>query len=189
MGLPCEGLQQHATEQRTQGTANAHECHPDPHGLTDFSPGKRRGEDRKRRGHDQGGAETHHGLRSHEVRGRGRPDGGGRSGPEYDEAHLERALASVTVAERTHGEKESAEDDGVGVDDPLEVHGRCTECAHERGKRDGQRGIGYHDDDQGEIQHAQRPPTLPVDVRSYAIPEIFPIRAPSVAGAITVALG
>ena len=87
------------------------------------------GEDRQRGGHDEGGGEAHE-----------RPGGddlvedvgdGGQAGAdeEQDEADLQGALAAEAVAEGAGGEEQPGEDEGVGVDHPLQGGGGGVEVA------------------------------------------------------------
>jgi hypothetical protein len=117
-----------------------------------------RGEQGERRGHDQGGADAHHGT--------GRDDPGGavderaryRAPAEHDEPEDERPAPAVLVADRAEQQHQRGVRDGVAVDDPLQVRaGQAQVLGHVRG-RDGEGGVRHHDDQQAQAEHQQRPP-------------------------------
>ena len=93
---------------------------------------------------------------------------GGASAAEKNEAALQRPLAPVAIAERSHGEQGRGEDQQVGVDDPLQIGGRSGEVALQRGQRDVHDGVVEADDHHAQGEHGQHLPAACVDARGVS---------------------
>ena len=81
---------------------------------------------------------------------------------EHGEADGERASASPAVAERSGEQEQAGEDDGVGVDDPLQFADAGAELADERRERDVDDGVVDDDDQQAHAEHRQGEPATVV---------------------------
>ena len=74
---------------------------------------------------------------------------------EDHEAELQRALAAEPVAEGTGGQQDAGEDEGVGVDDPLQLGARGAEALLDARDGDVQRADRHHDHHEADAERAR----------------------------------
>ena len=91
-----------------------------------------------------------------------------RADAEDGEADREEAVPAEPVAEASGGEQQTGEDEGVGVDDPLELAGGRAEAAFarrvgQRRQRDVEDRVVEDDHDEADAQHEQRQPPSAID--------------------------
>ena len=121
------------------------------------------GQDRQRGRHDQRPADAHERPAGHQLQGARRQRGRRRADGEQDDADLQGALAAEPVAEAARRQQQSGEHERVGIDDPLDLAVRGVEIADQRRDRHVEDRVVHDDDQQGEAQHAERPPPPRVD--------------------------
>ena len=160
-------LEQEAAGDRADGGAGAGQAGPDGDGLGPLLGREDVGQDRQGRRHDEGGADAHDRPEGDELAGRS-GEGRRRGGDAEDEQpDGERALAAEAVAEGAGREQQAGEDEGVGVDDPLQGAVAGLELPHQRGQGHVEDRVAHHDDDEAEAEDDQRPPPLAVVVSLF----------------------
>ena len=90
-------------------------------------------------------------------------DANAENAAEQHESHHQGRLAPEAVTERTRGQQQTGEHDGVGVDDPLQLRAIGAELADDRRERDVEDRVVDADHHQRQAQHAERPPASTVD--------------------------
>ena len=125
---PPEVVEQQAADERPDRAAGAGEAGPDGDRPAPLVGREDVGEDRQRRRHDQRRADAHDRPGGDELAGRV-PTARRTSDAEAEDrqAGLQRALAAEPVAEGAGRQQQAGEDEGVGVDDPLELGLRGVE--------------------------------------------------------------
>ena len=118
---PPEVLEQQAGGDRAERTTDAGERRPDRDRLRALVEREAVHDDREGRRHDERGADAHHGAGGDELARVVGLAGDEAGEAEHDEAELQRALATEPVAEGAGREQHAGEDQGVGVEDPLQL--------------------------------------------------------------------
>src|SRR5262249_52191889 len=125
-----------AATDRSGGDAEAGHRAPQPDGPGPLArAGEDVGDDRQGGREDDRRPQSGEAAHGDELAGRGAPGADEAAGPEDGEAGEQRAFAPDAVADTAGGEHEGGEDEGVGVDDPLQLSGRGVELADQGGKR------------------------------------------------------
>ncbi len=140
-------VDQPAADHGPQGAAQSAHRRPQRDGPP--SPGRLReqaGEQRQRGGHDEGRARAHGTARRDQLPRHGGHRAGPGGAPAEGEAGDERASAADPVGDAPGRQHETAQDERVGVDDPLRLP---------RGRAEGGLQIGEGDIEHGEI-HAEQ---------------------------------
>ena len=118
-------------------------------------------EDRQGARHQGGGAHPHDGAGGGEALRAAREGRQRRTGPEHHEAAHEDPLPSHAVAQGPKGEQKSGEDDGIGVDDPLQLSRCGVQAANDRRQRHVENGAVQTDEQQGDAENRQGGPAPP----------------------------
>ena len=147
-GAPGEVGEQEASGQGADGDAEPGDPGPGGDGLGPFAGfDEDVGEDGQGGGHDESAAYAHQAAGGDELVGGMRQGGGHAAGDEYAQAGGQSAFAAVAVAQGSGGEEQPGEDQGVGVDDPLQLAGGGVHVAGEAGQGHVEDG-GVDGDDQ-----------------------------------------
>jgi hypothetical protein len=154
---PAEDVGQDAAEEQAEGAAGAGDRAPDAHRAGAIPAlGEGGGDDRQRRGGDQGGAEALHAARDDQHLTRVGESVGGRRRAEERDADQEQLAAADEVGGAAAEEQETTEHQRVGVDDPLQLLGGQVQVLLDRrqGDIDDRRvehdhELGEADDDEG----------------------------------------
>ena len=116
---PREPLEEQAGDEEAEDGPAAGDADPHADGTGSLRFGERGGDDRQRRGHDRGRADTHQHADRDELARVGRDEQAQRGGaPEDHQADRQQQPAPVSVAQRAGEEQQAGEHDGVGVHDP-----------------------------------------------------------------------
>jgi hypothetical protein len=83
-------------------------------------------------------------------------------GPEHDQPELQRTLAPEAVAEGAGRKEQAGEDDGVGVDDPLELGLGGVQVLEELGQGDVERAVAHHHQHQAQAEDTEDLPAARV---------------------------
>ena len=130
-------LKEEAPRDRPDGDRDSHHRRPDAdRSGTLLGVGKDVDENGERCREDQRCANAHEGSGADQLTRRGRQCRKPRGASEEQEAELKRTLTSKSIAEMPHREQECGENEGVGIDDPLQLGGSRPELSVERGQRD-----------------------------------------------------
>ena len=157
---PPEMLQQPATDDRPQRQPDT-QC-TDPHRdraatLVGAEQGR---QDPQRQRHDDRGPDAHERAGGDQRAGGPAESGPGRGGDEGDQTYQQQPFATVAVTEAAGGQHERGEDQGVGVDDPLQLGGARAEVLGQGGQGDVENHQVQPDGEQGDDQRRQPcPPT------------------------------
>ena len=174
---PGEEVGQDPAEQQADRAAAGRDRAPDAHRLRPLlALGEGRGHDRESRGRDERRAEALQPAGEDQELGRGGEPVQQRGDREDDEPREEQPLASDQVARAAAEKQEAAEDQRVGVDDPLQLGGRHVEIALDRGQRD------VHDrrvQDDHELRDADEDEDEPRDWTSRSPASFYQSRAGS----------
>ena len=134
---PAEDVGQDAAEEQAEGAAGAGDRAPDAHRAgAILALGEGGGDDRQRRGGDQGGAEALHAAGDDQHLARVGQGVGGRRRAEERDADEEQPAAADEVGGAAAEEQEAAEHQRVGVDDPLQLLGAQIEIGLDRRQGD-----------------------------------------------------
>ena len=134
---PAEDVGQDAAEEQAEGAAGAGDRAPDAHRAgAVLALGEGGGDDRQRRGGDQGGAEALHAARDDQHLARVGERVGGRRRAEERDADQEQPAAADEVGGAAAEEQEAAEHQRVGVDDPLQLLGAQIQIGLDRRQGD-----------------------------------------------------
>ena len=134
---PRDQLRDRSAEDQPDRAPSDRDRRPHPERLGPVGPlleGRR--DDRERGRRDERGAEPLERTRADQHPGARREAVEQRCRREHDEPEQEEALAPEQVAHAPAEQQETAEDEGVGVDDPLEVRLRQPEVFLDRRQRD-----------------------------------------------------
>ena len=165
---PPEMGEQHAPDDGAQSGQAGH-AGPQPDGLGPLpGVGEHVGQDGERRRHDEGTACAHARPGEDQDVGRFGERREQRSGAEHGEADDEAAVTSEAVTEAPCRQEQPGEDDGVGVDDPLQLARRGAEASlggllGQCRQGDVEDGVVEDDDEQAHAEDRQRHPPVPVD--------------------------
>ena len=159
--VECSSNQPLATGPRRAGPAG--HSGPDRDRPGPFLRGEDVDQDRQRRWHDERCAGAHDHAPDDELGHRPREGCRDRCHEEDDEPRLQRTLAAEPVAQRTGGEQEAGEDEGVARDHPLELGVGGRELAREVRQRDVQAGVADDDEHEAQAQDREGPPATVVD--------------------------
>src|SRR5680860_837979 len=90
---------------------------------------------------------------------------GGARGREAEDQKpgLQRPLPPVSVAESSGGEQQAGENQGIRIDDPLQLGRGRVQLLHQSGQGDVEHGVGYHHQDEAQTQNGQSPPAPVMD--------------------------
>ena len=152
-------LEQRTTHDTTHRDTDAGETGPDCDRPRPLLGREHVGQDRQRRRHHEGRTDAHHRVCADHRTRRARQRREQRRRTEHDQAAVEREPSSVAVTERTCGQQQAGEHQGVGVDDPLQATRPRVEVLGQGGQRHVEAGVGHHDHHEADAQHAERPPT------------------------------
>ncbi len=165
---PPEMVEQQAARDRADRNRHADCCRPDADGTSPFPRVEDVGDDRQRLRHDRGAAQAHGGPRPDELPGRVRVRGDQRGDAEHRHPDHQHPLAADPVADHAEGEQQPGEDQGVGVDRPLQLTLARAQPAHglglgDRLEGDIQHGVVEDDRNQADDQDAEDDPSAPVN--------------------------
>ena len=156
---PCEVLEQQAAAEWADNDPQSRHTGPDADGARPLLTLEGVGEDRQGRREDERTPDAHQSPRHDEHARRRRPRRGRGEDREQHQAGRERTFASETIAKRPGSEQQAREDDGVGVNDPLQLRALRVQISNDRREGDVENRVVDTDDDQRDAQHAQGPPT------------------------------
>jgi hypothetical protein len=148
-GPPTEGLGKCATEDGTEREGEAGDCSPDADSPgAGFGVMEGIGNDGERHGVEHGGAEPLHCAEGDECLDGGRGAAEDRTGGEQDEAGLKDPATPNAVRDGAGEHEEAGDDQGIGVEDPLELREAGTEVALNGRQRDVHDGDIHADHEQ-----------------------------------------
>ncbi|MFN8140793.1 MAG: hypothetical protein U0R29_00500 [Solirubrobacterales bacterium] len=151
-------LDQEAAEDRADRQGQSRNPGPGPDRLAALMGREGVGDDRKRAGHHESGADALKHAAGDQGEVAGREAGRGRSDGEDDHAEGEGLAAAEDVTDPAADRQQHRERERVAVDDPFEAGDRGVEVALNRGEGDVDDGVVEHHHEQGQAHRAQRPP-------------------------------
>ncbi len=158
---PVEVLDEEAAGEGSEGAAQTGDAGPHADRPAALLGGEHVGDDRQGCRHDQRATDAHQGAGGDELvrrAGHGRQD---RTQAEDGEARLQGAASTEAVTERAGRQQQTGEDQGVGVDHPLQLAVGCVQLADDGGDRHVQDRVVEHDDEQAEAENREdQPPPL-----------------------------
>ena len=156
---PGEVLGQRAAEDQADRAAADRDRGPDAERLRPLGPFGERGRDDREGGRrDERRAEPLQAARADQHSGARREPVQQRRGREDDETEQEQPLPAEQVARAAAQEQEPAEDERVGVDDPLEVRLGKAQVLLDRRERDVHDGPVEHDHELGKADENEDQP-------------------------------
>ena len=161
-GAPPEVLHQPAAEDRAQGGAAGEAGGPDGHGQpAPVGLGEDVADQGQGGGHQHGAEESQPRASGNQPFGAGGEGRDRRDGGEAGAADEEQPAAADPVAEAAHRHEQAGEDQGIGVDNPEQLHAGGVEAARDRRQRKGQGGVVDGHEQHREHQQRQRQPVAP----------------------------
>ena len=118
---------------------------------------------------DHRGADAHRGARRDQRIGRVHLRGNGGGDREDSEPGAEPATSAVAVAQAARRQQQAGHDEGVGVDDPLQVRGVGVEFARQRGQCDVDDGGVDTDDEDAQADDGKRGDRMIAEYREAKI--------------------